>query len=102
MGTERRFKLKSNSKKENTLRLEFTFLGWILERCIRIYQLTLACLVQGSCRFEPSCSNYGREAIKIHGATSGVILTLKRLMRCQPFCEGGYDPVPAKQLSQRD
>ena len=46
------------------------------------------------CRFEPSCSAYAMEAIMVHGVFKGLALTLWRLMRCQPFCKGGYDPVP--------
>jgi len=47
-----------------------------------------------SCRFYPSCSHYGYEAVEKHGAIKGSWLTLKRLARCQPFNPGGYDPVP--------
>ena len=46
------------------------------------------------CRFYPSCSMYMYEAVDRYGAAKGVWLGLKRLVRCQPFCKGGYDPVP--------
>lgn len=46
------------------------------------------------CRFFPSCSEYGREAIETHGARRGLWLTLRRLLRCRPFGSSGYDPVP--------
>ncbi|MCQ2378980.1 MAG: membrane protein insertion efficiency factor YidD [Victivallaceae bacterium] len=46
------------------------------------------------CRFEPTCSHYAAEAIALHGAVKGTGLTFWRLLRCQPFCKGGYDPVP--------
>ena len=46
------------------------------------------------CRFEPSCSQYALDAIELHGAWRGGWLTLWRLLRCQPFSRGGFDPVP--------
>lgn len=48
------------------------------------------------CRFHPHCSAYAREAIETHGALRGAGLSAWRLLRCQPFCRGGYDPVPIK------
>ncbi|MDR3281743.1 MAG: membrane protein insertion efficiency factor YidD [Endomicrobium sp.] len=45
------------------------------------------------CRFYPSCSTYGYQAIKLCGFLKGLFLTLKRIIRCHPFCKGGYDPV---------
>jgi len=61
---------------------------------IRLYQMTLSKVLPPSCRFYPSCSQYGYEAIKKHGFLKGGWLTVKRLARCQPFHPGGYDPVP--------
>lgn len=61
---------------------------------IRIYQKCISPLIGPCCRFTPSCSVYAVEAIMTHGALRGSWLTLKRLLRCQPFCRGGYDPVP--------
>jgi putative membrane protein insertion efficiency factor len=46
------------------------------------------------CRYYPSCSAYGREAVEKYGAGRGLVLALKRLFRCHPFHSGGYDPVP--------
>ena len=46
------------------------------------------------CRFFPSCSEYGREAIEVHGAGRGLWLTTRRLIRCRPFGPSGFDPVP--------
>jgi uncharacterized protein len=48
----------------------------------------------GACKFYPSCSNYAVEAVTKHGARGGFVLAAKRLMRCRPFTEGGFDPVP--------
>jgi len=61
---------------------------------IRLYQLCLSPFVGSSCRFYPSCSHYGIEAIKKHGAIKGSYLTVLRLGRCHPWCDGGHDPVP--------
>lgn len=61
---------------------------------IRIYQKTLSPLLPPACRFEPHCSQYAIEAIMRHGIIKGGILTTWRILRCQPFSAGGYDPVP--------
>ncbi len=63
---------------------------------IKMYQFFLSPWIGQQCRFHPSCSNYGIEAIQRFGAIKGSWLTLKRLVRCQPFCDGGLDPVPDK------
>ena len=61
---------------------------------IRFYQRRLSGALPGGCRFQPTCSRYGYEAIERYGALKGVGLTLHRLVRCNPFNSGGYDPVP--------
>ncbi len=61
---------------------------------IRVYQLTLAKVLPPSCRFEPSCSHYTYEAINKYGLIKGSWLGFKRILRCNPFNPGGYDPVP--------
>jgi hypothetical protein len=66
----------------------------ILLWLIRGYQLTLSPWLGPRCRFYPSCSCYAHTAIKEYGAMRGVWLALRRLLRCHPFHEGGYDPVP--------
>jgi len=50
-----------------------------------------------SCKFVPTCSNYAIEAITTYGSLKGSYLTIKRIIRCNPFCNGGYDPVPLKE-----
>jgi conserved hypothetical protein YidD len=64
---------------------------------IRAYQVVLSPHLGASCRFQPSCSNYGIEAFERFGVLKGGWLTLKRLLRCRPFGPSGYDPVPDKQ-----
>jgi putative membrane protein insertion efficiency factor len=66
----------------------------ILLGIIRLYQRTLSRALPPSCRFYPSCSEYGYEAIDRYGAWRGGWLTIKRISRCHPFHPGGYDPVP--------
>ncbi len=61
---------------------------------IRFYQGALSPLLRPSCRFTPTCSQYGIEAIKKHGALRGGWLTLKRIARCHPWGGHGHDPVP--------
>ena len=60
---------------------------------IRLYQLTLSNLFPSTCRFEPSCSHYGYEAIQRYGLLRGGWMAARRLGRCHPFHPGGYDPV---------
>ncbi len=59
---------------------------------VRIYQVTLSPLVGRQCRFEPTCSHYMIGAVEKYGVLRGVPLGLWRILRCNPFCKGGYDP----------
>ncbi len=66
---------------------------------VRFYQIALSPLQRlfgpaAGCRFAPSCSEYSRQSYLTHGVMRGSWLTLCRLLRCQPFCAGGHDPVP--------
>ena len=61
---------------------------------IRFYRYFLSPWLGWSCRFTPTCSVYTIEAIETHGALKGVWLGIKRISRCHPWCQGGYDPVP--------
>ena len=61
---------------------------------LRLYKFVLSPLLPAACRYQPTCSDYAREAVERHGALHGTILAARRLSRCHPFREGGYDPVP--------
>jgi putative membrane protein insertion efficiency factor len=61
---------------------------------IRFYQLVISPILPSACRYTPSCSAFGIEALKKHGAIRGSILTIKRIMRCNPWGGHGEDPVP--------
>ena len=67
---------------------------YLLMGLIRLYQMTFSKLLPPSCRFTPSCSHYGYEAIRKYGALKGGWLAIRRISRCHPFNPGGYDPVP--------
>lgn len=64
---------------------------------IRFYQKFISSATPPSCKYYPTCSNYGIEAITRFGAFKGMALTIWRIMRCNPFSRGGYDPVPEKK-----
>ena len=68
--------------------------AWVLLLLVRCYITFLSPFFGGACRFHPSCSNYAAEAISRHGAGRGLTLALHRLLRCNPFSKGGFDPVP--------
>lgn len=61
---------------------------------IRVYRWTLSPLLGPTCRFEPSCSRYTIECLRLHGAVKGSYLGARRILRCHPFHPGGYDPPP--------
>ena len=69
----------------------------ILISVIRFYQVVISPIKPPSCRFYPTCSHYGLEAVERFGALKGGWLTLKRILKCHPFHPGGIDPVPEKK-----
>lgn len=69
---------------------------FMLIAIIKFYKYFISPLLGDRCRFYPSCSSYSLEALQLHGAIIGSYLTLKRLLKCHPFHEGGIDPVPEK------
>lgn len=58
-----------------------------------VYRAVVSPFLPPACRFEPTCSEYAREAVEKYGAVKGTWMGLKRILRCQPFCKGGHDPV---------
>lgn len=69
----------------------------VLIRLIKFYKKHVSPRKIPCCRFTPSCSAYAIEAITVHGACKGLFLSIKRILRCNPLCKGGYDPVPPKR-----
>ena len=63
---------------------------------LALYKILLSPFFSGSCRFLPSCSDYAREAVTVHGTAKGVWLAARRLSRCHPLGSSGLDPVPAR------
>jgi uncharacterized protein len=74
---------------------------FLLLALIRAYQLMISPLLGPVCRFYPSCSNYGFEAIRVHGALRGTWLTARRVLRCHPWNPGGVDLVPPRAAKDR-
>lgn len=72
---------------KNPLKTFFIFL-------IRGYQVGISPLLPPSCKYSPTCSHYGIEALKKHGLIKGSWLTFRRILRCHPWAKGGHDPVP--------
>jgi uncharacterized protein len=70
----------------------------VLVAPIRAYQRVVSPLLGPRCRYAPSCSDYAIDAIREHGAVRGLVLAAWRLLRCNPFSEGGLDPVSAQRL----
>ena len=69
-------------------------------RIVRFYQAVGSPFLGGHCRFHPTCSHYGIEAIETHGAIRGGWLTLRRILRCHPLGSAGFDPVPPPRHSK--
>jgi hypothetical protein len=67
---------------------------------INLYQKFLSPIIGNCCRFYPSCSQYTKEAIITHGFFKGCVLGAYRILRCNPLCKGGYDPVPPKIINK--
>lgn len=69
----------------------------VLVGIIRLYQRWLSPWLGQNCRFYPSCSQYAIDALRAHGVVYGLLLGAWRILRCNPFCRGGHDPVPEKR-----
>lgn len=68
---------------------------------IRFYKKYISVHTLPSCKYYPTCSQYGLEAIERFGAFKGGLLTVFRILRCNPFSKGGYDPVPEKKVKRK-
>jgi putative membrane protein insertion efficiency factor len=75
-------------------RSRMTFTQTLLRSVISAYRKAVSPFLPAACRFHPTCSNYAAEAVELHGAAKGTLLSLKRLGRCHPLHPGGFDPVP--------
>ena len=60
---------------------------------LSVYKAVISPFLPPACRFEPTCSDYARQAVEKYGAVKGTWMGVKRILRCQPFCKGGHDPV---------
>jgi len=69
-------------------------LAWPLIQLVRLYRLAISPWLGPNCRFDPSCSSYAIEALQVHGILRGTWLAMKRIGRCHPWGDSGYDPVP--------
>ncbi len=76
-------------------------LGALLRGLVHLYRLVLSPVLPPRCRFQPTCSEYALEALARHGALAGGWLTLRRVARCQPWGDWGYDPVPEAAARRR-
>jgi uncharacterized protein len=70
----------------------------VLTLPIRLYQRLISPVLPRRCKYEPTCSAYATEALRRHGILRGLVLSAWRLVRCNPFSHGGYDPVSAQRL----
>lgn len=69
----------------------------LLVGSIKFYRVTLSSILGGQCRFYPTCSHYGEEAIRVHGALKGSTMGIWRILRCHPFSKGGVERVPERR-----
>ena len=81
------------------VKLTFSFSGFLLLLLLG-YKKCISPWLPRCCRFTPTCSAYAAEAIMVHGPFKGMFLAAGRLLRCQPFCKGGYDPVPPRTIKK--
>ncbi len=70
----------------------------LLIALVKGYRFFLSPCLGSACRFEPTCSRYALDALQLHGAASGTYLSVRRVLRCHPWCDGGLDPVPRAAL----
>ncbi|MGB2413058.1 MAG: membrane protein insertion efficiency factor YidD [Schleiferiaceae bacterium] len=76
-------------------------LGWPLLLILWVYRNLISPLTAPACRYNPTCSAYAKEAVKLHGPFKGFALTVKRVTSCHPWGGHGWDPVPGSELEQQ-
>lgn len=81
--------------------IAFVVVGVPMLVVIRLYKVLLSPFLAPACRFSPSCSAYGYEAVHLHGPLKGGVLAATRIARCHPWNAGGFDPVPESTLARR-
>ena len=74
-----------------------SFAAKLLSVPIWLYRKVISPIKPPTCRFRPTCSGYALDALREHGAVRGIWLTMRRICRCHPFCEPGWDPVPKRR-----
>ena len=74
----------------------------LLVGLIWLYRVTLGLFIGGRCRYLPTCSHYGEQAIRAHGAATGTWLSARRVLRCHPWGASGFDPVPRVREAIRE
>ena len=93
---------QANIVKTPTLNRSFIFLKKTAKDAylalVKIYQIILSPVLGKNCKHYPSCSSYSLQAVESHGLLKGLILTTLRILRCNPWSLGGYDPIPEKVL----
>ncbi len=77
-----------------------SLLSRFLLAVIRVYQYVFSPLLGRSCRYHPTCSAYALESIRVYGGVRGGWMAAKRILRCHPYCAGGYDPVPQRKIDK--
>ncbi len=77
-------------------------LAWPLLGLVKLYRVTISPLLGANCRYQPTCSQYALEALRVHGAFRGSVLAAKRIARCHPWGGHGYDPVPGTERKEED
>lgn len=74
-------------------------MNYLLIGFVKLWRAVISPLYGDVCKYYPSCSAYGLEALRLHGAVQGSVLTIIRIMRCHPWARGGFDPVPGSEMA---
>jgi putative membrane protein insertion efficiency factor len=94
--------MDNSMKNKPPLRSSSSIFAIILVGFVRFYQLFLSPLLGSNCRYQPTCSHYAIEAMRVHGGLKGGWLAIRRIIRCHPWGGFGYDPIPDVKTKQRN